>query len=542
MFKILCIFLLSLFFFGPKAQRSTLNTKPNAQRPTLNAKSEAGLSTVNSQLSTTIKTESGLIKGFYNEKTSVTAFKGIPFAAPPVGDLRWKAPQPARPWKGVKECTAFGPSPMQPKPVSFLMIGPEFVVPQQPLSEDCLYLNVWTAAKSAQEKRPVMIWIYGGGFQTGGSAAPGYSGEALAEQGIIFVSFNYRLGIFGFLAHPELTAESDHHSSGNYALMDMIAAISWVKKNIAAFGGDPDRITIAGQSAGSASVNCLLASPPARGLFQGAIGESGSYVLENPILHMNSLASAEKEGLRIANKLNAANLKALRAIPADELEKNAGGFFAPIVDGYILPVSVSEAYKKNQQVHVPLLTGWNGDEGFLFGISTKEEFAKQATMFGADSGLFRKYFPSTTDSQSIASQISFAVDKTIGLSQYQWALKQNENSKQKTYLYLFTRKPPATGDKKKFGAYHTAEIGYALHTLDSIQRAWEPVDRNLEKLVSSYWVQFVKTGNPNMSGLPLWGSFSNDKPNSMIFGDTSAARLLPDKEALDFLYKTYPGK
>jgi para-nitrobenzyl esterase len=532
MLKFLCIICLVLFFFEPKAQRSTLNAKPilkpNAERSTLNAKP--------------IQTESGLISGYYNVKTSVTVFKGIPFAAPPVGNLRWKAPQPVKPWKGVKECVAFGPSPMQPKPVSFLMIGPEFVVPQQPLSEDCLYLNVWTAAKSGKEKRPVMIWIYGGGFQTGGAAAAGYSGEALAEQGIIFVSFNYRLGIFGFLAHPELTAESDHHSSGNYALMDMIAAISWVKKNISAFGGDPDRITIAGQSAGSASVNCLLASPPARGLFQGAIGESGSYVLENPLLHMNTLAAAENEGRRIANKLNAASLNALRAIPADELQKNAGGFFAPIVDGYILPATVAETYKKNQQIHVPLLTGWNGDEGFIFGIASKENFAKQGVAFGADSNLFRKYFPSVTDSQSVASQISLAVDKTIGLSQYQWALKQNENSKQNTYLYVFTRKPPATGDKKKFGAYHTAEIGYAFHTLDSIQRAWEPLDRKLEKLMSAYWVQFVKTGNPNQAGLPVWGSFSDHEPHSMIFGDTSAARLLPEKEALDFLYKSYPGK
>jgi para-nitrobenzyl esterase len=532
MLKILYSIFLSLLFLGLNAQRSTLNAKPilkpNAERSTLKAGP--------------IQIESGLIMGYYNEKTSVTAYKGIPFAAPPVGDLRWKTPQPVRPWKGVKECIAFGPSPMQPKPVSFLMIGPEFVVPQEPLSEDCLYLNIWTAAKSAKEKRPVLIWIYGGGFQTGGSAAPGYSGEALAEQGIIFVSFNYRLGIFGFLAHPELTAESDHHSSGNYALMDMIAAISWVKKNISAFGGDPDRITIAGQSAGSASVNCLLTSPPARGLFQGAIGESGSFVLENPILHLNSLASAEKEGLRIASKLNASNLKALRAIPAYYLQKNAGGFFAPIVDGYILPASVTGTYKKNLQIHVPLLTGWNSDEGFIFGMYSKEDFAKQAAMFGADSNLFRKYFPSVSDSQSVASQISFAVDKTIGLSQYQWALKQNENSKANTWLYIFNRKPPATDDKKKFGSYHTAEIGYALHTLDSIRRAWEPVDRRLEKLMSAYWVQFVKTGNPNQPGLPVWTAFSDQEPHSMIFGDSSAARLLPDKEALDFLYKSYPGK
>ena len=533
MLKILYTICLSSFIFWLNAQRLMQNAGPKAH-----------LSTVNHQPSTIkpIQIESGLISGYYSENTGVTVYKGIPFAAPPVGDLRWKAPQPVKRWKGVKECVTFGPSPMQPKPVSFLMIGPEFVVPQKPLSEDCLYLNVWTAAKSASEKRPVMIWIYGGGFQTGGSAAPGYSGEALAEQGIIFVSFNYRLGVFGFLAHPELTAESSYHSSGNYALMDMIAAISWVKKNISAFGGDPDRITIAGQSAGSASVNCLLASPPARGLFQGAIGESGSLVLENPILRMNTLAVAEKEGTRIAAKLNAPHLRDLRAIPAEDLEKNAGGFFAPIVDGYIMPHTVAETYKKNMQTHVPLLTGWNGDEGFIFGIASKEDFSRQALAFGADSNLFRKYFPAASDSESVASQISLAVDKTIALSQYQWALKQNDNGKPGTFLYVFTRKPPATGDKKKFGAYHTAEIGYALHTLDSIKRDWEPVDQRLEKLMSSYWVQFVKTGNPNLSGLPVWGSFSNDQPHSMIFGDTVTSRLLPDKEALDFLYKSYPGK
>ena len=199
-----------------------------------------------------------------------------------MGPLRWKPPQPVQSWKGTKECVRFGASPMQPKPVSFLFLGPEFVVPAAPISEDCLYINVWTAAHAAGEKRPVLVWIYGGGFVTGGAAAPGYSGEALAKKGIIFVSFNYRLGIFGFFSHPALTAESPHHSSGNYALMDQIAALNWVKKNIRAFGGDPDRVTIAGQSAGSASVNCLLASPLTPGLFQGAIGESGSLVLENP--------------------------------------------------------------------------------------------------------------------------------------------------------------------------------------------------------------------------------------------------------------------
>ncbi len=377
---------------------------------------------------------------------------------------------------------------------------------------------------------------------SGGAAASGYSGEALARQGIIFVSFNYRLGIFGFLSHPLLTAESPHHSSGNYALMDQIAALKWVRNNIQAFGGDPDHITIAGQSAGSASVNCLLASPPARGLFQGAIGESGSLVLENLLLKMKSLQEAEKEGERIAKKLNAADLSSLRAIPADELALKAGGFFSPVVDGYIMPASVADVFKKGLQTHVPFITGWNGDEGFLLSINSREIFAKQAGEFGADSNLFKRYFPSRTDSESITSQINLSVDKTMGVAEYIWALKQNENHSPKTFLYLFTRKPPAEGDKKRFGAYHTAEIGYAFHNLDSILRAWQPADRELEKLMSSYWVQFVKTGNPNGPGLPLWKSFSKDDPQAMIFNDPPSSQILPGKEALDFLYAHYPGK
>jgi para-nitrobenzyl esterase len=520
--KSLLLLVLIAFIHRPKAQ----SLKPNAEGLTLKA----------------IRIESGLISGYYHEQTGVSAFKGIPFAAPPVGGLRWKDPQPTIPWKGVRQCVAFGPSPMQPKPVSFLFLGPEFVVPQEPLSEDCLYLNVWTAANSSKEKRPVLVWIYGGGFVTGGAAAAGYSGEALAKQGIVFVSFNYRLGIFGFLSHPWLTAESPHHSSGNYALMDQIAALIWVKKNIAAFGGDPDRITIAGQSAGSASVNCLLTSPLARGLYQGAIAESGSLVLENPLLRMRNLEEAEKEGDRTAKKLNVASLQDLRSISAIELQQKAAAFYSPITDGYVMPVSVAEAYKKDLQTHVPFITGWNADEGFLLGINSRENFAKQAADFGADSNLFKKYFPSRTDSESIASQIALSVAKTIAVPEYIWALKQNENNSAKTFLYQFTRKPPAEGDKKRFGAYHTAEIGYALNNLDSIQRSWLPVDRSLEKLMSAYWVQFVKTGDPNGPGIPVWGPFSGSDPQAMIFSESPESEALPDKAALDFLYNHYPGK
>ncbi len=488
-----------------------------------------------------VRIENGLITGFYDERTGVTSFKGIPFAAPPVGPLRWKAPQPAEKWNGIRSCVAFGPSPMQPKPVPFFMIGPEFVVPEEPLSEDCLYLNVWTAARSAGEKRPVLVWIYGGGFTTGGAAAPGYSGEALAKKGIVFVSFNYRLGIFGFFAHPGLSAESPHHTSGNYALLDQIAVLNWVRKNIHSFGGDPGKVTIEGQSAGSMSVNCLLASPLAKGLFHGAIAESGSLVLENSLIKMKSLADAEKLGSDLSAKLKANSIEDLRGLPPDALEK-VSGLYAPIVDGYVMPASIAEIYKESRQTHVPFLTGWNADEGLLLGIKRKEEFAKEKRGFGSDSTLFATYFPSATDSQSMASQIAFSADKTFGIPQYIWAIRQNENSMAKTFLYFFTRKPPTLGDRKIFGSYHSAEIAYALHNLDSIQRPWEPVDRKLEEIVSDYLVNFVKSGDPNGGQLPAWPAFSANDPMTMILGENPVAKKLPGRAAMDFLYSKYPGK
>jgi para-nitrobenzyl esterase len=543
----LLIFALPVFLLNAERLRlKAEGVRLKAERPMLNAEGltpNGQQSTVKDQRLNTgpIQIESGLISGYYNERTGVTAYKGIPFAAPPVGSLRWKPPQPAAAWKGTRACVQFGASPMQPKPVSFLFLGPEFVVPASPISEDCLFINVWTSAHSAGEKRPVLVWIYGGGFLTGGAAAPGYSGEALARQGIIFVSFNYRLGIFGFFSHPELTAESSHHSSGNYGLMDQIAALNWVKKNISAFGGDPDRVTIAGQSAGSASVNCLLSSPLTPGLFRSAIGESGSLVLENPLLRMRTLKDAEQDGERLAKNLQAKNLDDLRLIPAEDLQKKGFGFYSPTIDGYVELRSVAETYKQDKQIHVPFLTGWNADEGIILGMESRENFSKQAAQFGGDSNLFRKYFPSATDSESAASQIRLSVDKTIGLSSYAWALEQNKNNPTPTFLYQFTRKPPATGDKKRFGAYHTAEIGYALHNLDSIQRAWEPVDLQLENELSSYWVQFVKNGDPNQPGLPVWKRFTNENPECIVFGDATLPGPLPDKNALDFLWTHYPG-
>src|SRR5215471_14518465 len=273
-----------------------------------------------------IKVEGGYISGLANIDGDEHIFKGIPFAAPPVGELRWKAPQPVQPWSGVKVCDKFGPSPMQAKPVPFNVWTEEFLIPKEPISEDCLYLNVWTAAKSSKEKRAVLVWIYGGGFVSGGSACPIYDGEAMAKKGIVFVSINYRVGIFGFFAHPELTKESGNNTSGNYGLMDQLAALKWVQNNIAAFGGDPNDVTIAGQSAGSMSVNCLVASPLAKNLFKRAIGESGASFTNGN----SNLQKAEDEGVKIAQSLNASSIADLRMKSPEDLMQKAQGFRGPI--------------------------------------------------------------------------------------------------------------------------------------------------------------------------------------------------------------------
>src|SRR5882724_1998003 len=303
-----------------------------------------------------IKITGGEISGTVNSTGDVHIFRGVPFAAPPVGSLRWKAPQPVVPWIGVKLCDKFGASPMQAKPVPFSMWTEEFLIPKEPISEDCLNLNVWTGAKSAKEKRPVIVWIYGGGFMSGGSGVPIYDGEAMAKKGIVFVNINYRVGIFGFFAHPELTKESGNNASGNYGLMDQIAGLKWVQKNIAAFGGDPGNVTIAGQSAGSMSVNCLVASPLAKNLFVKAIGESGASFTNGNA----TLQKAEEEGNKIMQSFNVSSVGALRDVPAEELmKKTPQGFRGPVIDGYVLPDAIVNIFTQNKENKVSLLTGWN---------------------------------------------------------------------------------------------------------------------------------------------------------------------------------------
>jgi para-nitrobenzyl esterase len=482
----------------------------------------------------TVHTEAGLVSGV--QSGDVMAFKGIPFAAPPTGNLRWKAPQPAKYWDGVRKCVAFGPSPMQGKPVPFMVYTSEFLIPQEPISEDCLYLNVWTNAKTKEDKKPVFVWIYGGGFTSGGAGCAIYDGEAMAKKGVVFVSINYRVGPFGFLAHPELTKESGRNASGNYGLLDQIAALRWVKKNIAAFGGDPNRVTIGGQSAGSMSVNCLVASPLTKGLFNRAIAESGSLLIKNPMLSSATLKSAEEQGVKLAEKAGAKTLAEMRALPADEVLKKFQGRFAPIADGYVLPESVADIFAADKQNHVALITGWNHDE---FGGPTKnkEDFVKQAeNQYGSDAQTFLKYFPAGTDEEAAESQVLLTRDQIFALSGFKWAVMQSKYANSPVYVYNFNRKVPAEGEMKKYGAFHTAEVPYMLDNLKFLNnRPLGAEDDALAKLMSGYWVNFIKTGNPNGGGLPAWPKFTTASYEVKAFDAKTKTEHLPDKDGLEFL-------
>ncbi|QXV66436.1 carboxylesterase family protein [Mucilaginibacter sp. 21P] len=481
-----------------------------------------------------VKTDAGKISGATNADKSILIYKGIPFAAPPVGNLRWKAPQPVKPWQGVKACTDFAKSPIQAKPNEFGVYTREFLIKDEPLSEDCLYLNVWTGAKSPAEKRAVFVWIYGGGFVSGGTNAPIYDGEALAKKGIIVVSIPYRVGILGFFAHPELTKESPNHASGNYGLMDLIAALKWVKRNIAAFGGDPEKVTIAGQSAGSMNVNSLVASPLAKGLFRNAIAESGASFIPGPFSGV-TLKEAEQAGIQTAEKLGAKSLSDLRKLSTSKLLKQFGG--RPIIDGYVLPQSIAEIFAAGKENAVNVLTGWNEDDAFIGQLKNAETYQTDAKkQYGADVDEFLKLFPGTTDAQAERSQINLSRDMTFGIQNYTWANVQAKKGR-KIYLYRFTRRMPATPAFEKYGAFHTAEVPYIFNNLKFVNRPFEAVDKKLADDASSYWVNFVKTGNPNGGNLPKWPVYTIEDKQTMYLGEQPAAKPLADAAALDFLIK-----
>ncbi|MCB0665732.1 MAG: carboxylesterase family protein [Saprospiraceae bacterium] len=481
-----------------------------------------------------VLTGKGKISGISTEDRTIEIYKGIPFAEAPIGDLRWKAPRAAKKWKGIKKCEVFGPSPMQAKPVPFSMWSEEFLIPAEPISEDCLYLNVWTGSDK-RLKRPVVVWIYGGGFVSGGSGVPIYDGEAMARKGVVFVSINYRVGIFGFFSHPDLTAESSNKSSGNYGLMDQIAALKWVQDNIAAFGGDPDNVTIAGQSAGSMSVNCLVASPQAKGLFKRAIAHSGASFSGKQL----TLEEAEVAGQNMTIKSGINSLDQLRQLPADSLLKLQSSARGPIIDGYILPDQIINIFENGQENSVDLLTGWTQEEGLIFGeIKSAAEYKMQLKSQYPDYALsLLTYYPATNDKIAIQSQFDLARDMIFGAQNYTWANRQAAKGNTKTFVYRFTRKVPGTGDYAKYGAFHTGDIPYAYDNLKFVDRPWQQIDHQLAEIMSDYWINFIKTGNPNEQELIHWPEYQESTKKIMELGPDVASGKIPDKDALDLVYR-----
>jgi len=481
-----------------------------------------------------ISVEGGMISGTTDSSGQVKIFKGVPFAAPPVGDLRWKAPQPVQAWEGVKACVENPPAPMQNPPVPFFAWSEEFLIPKEPISEDCLYLNIWTAAEKSDEKRPVMVWIYGGGFSSGGNTVPLYDGTDLAKEGIVVVNLNYRVGMLGFFAHPELSAESPDQTSGNYGILDQIAALEWVKKNISQFGGDPDNVTIAGQSAGAFSVNALVVSPKAKGLFHKAIAQSGGMFNRGSGL-AGGLEGAEERGKQLSDTLGI-TLADLRKISGDSLLKFRGRF-GLVVDGKVIQ-GAKESFENGTFSDVPLLTGWNADDR-LSGSQplTPEEFKANAKkQYGGRAGEYLELFPAENPEQLAETQNMMST-LFFGLQNYTWAKMQSEKGQNNAFMYFFTRIPP--GDPN-YGAFHSAEFSYALHTLRNWRRPFEQADYDLEKTMSGYWVNFVKTGNPNGAGLPEWPVFDPENPLVMDLGKEVKTRALPYWAQMKFMESLNP--
>jgi para-nitrobenzyl esterase len=480
-----------------------------------------------------VRVDTGRVKGVVNN--GVAAFKGIPFAAPPVGALRWKAPLPAPDWKGVREAVEFGPRCMQAS------IYNDMVFRDKGPSEDCLYLNVWTPAASAKARLPVMVWVYGGGFAAGAASEPRQDGENLARKGVVVVSMNYRLNVFGFFAHAELAKESGHDSAGNYGLLDQVAALAWVHKNIAGFGGDPAQVTIFGESAGSFSVSALMASPLAQGLFQRAIGESGAFF--GTVLNLKPLPQSEEADAKFAESIGAHSLADLRAKPAAELLAAAAKEheirFAPNIDGYFLPQSVREIYAGGKQSRVPLLAGWNHDEGGYGSIFGKDapnaaNFVAYAHKhFGDRADEFVKLYPADSDEQAKRSAQDLAGDQFIAFSTWKWLEMQGATGNSTLYRYEFDDAPPAAAnaeagaDAAPRGAYHSAEIEFVFGALASHNLPWRPQDKALSDLMSTYWANFAKSGDPNGTGLPGWPAY-NSQGNYAVMHLDAASHAAPD--------------
>ncbi len=484
-----------------------------------------------------VRVEQGLISGANGVHPGIRVYKGIPFAAPPVGELRWKAPQPAASWQGTRQSTEFSNACWQAPYSSAPSI---YQANLPPLSEDCLYLNIWTPAKAANDRLPVMVWIHGGGFTRGSGLSRAYDGEVLAGKGVIVVTINYRLGIFGFFAHPALTAESGHHASGNYAVLDQIAALEWVKKNVAAFGGDTSRVTIFGESAGSWAVNALVASPLAKGLFQRAIGESGG-----SFSSMRTLADAEKAGEQLAASLNATPdvLKALRGKPAEELLKaSSEETVRALVDGWVLPQDVSTIFAQGKQNDVALIVGSNSDEGTTLApqganIKAVAFVAGVRQRYGNFADQFLKTYPAESDDQAVLSFYAAYRDQVFGWEMRTWARMAAKTGHQPAYLYYFSHRPPGP-QSARLRAFHAAELAYVFGNF-VWPFPWEDADRKLSDTITSYWVNFATTGNPNGARLAKWPAYNATDDQALEFGDQIGVRSQVNQAGLDFFDRYY---
>ncbi len=519
----------------------------------------------------TVRTEEGRLRGLVTADGVVRAFKGIPYAEPPVGPLRWRPPRPPAAWEGVRRADSYGPVAPQP-------LMPErslYFAGREPQSEDCLYLNVWTAAEEG-DRRPVFVWFHMGAYLFGsGSASPGgrslYDGEQLARQGAVVVTLNHRLGRLGFLAHPELTAESEHGASGNYGLMDHVAALEWVQRNIAAFGGDSGCVTICGLSAGSYTVSHLMASPPARGLFHRAIGQSGAAFGpagetcgQNDLIQ--DLAAGERTGARLAEALGARSLDELRALsperlmavplPSDEParwtmnlgpERFGRGSFEsgyPVVDGHVLPTEVQRVFAAGEQQDVPLITGWVANESAgVPGVATlADHLADAQEEYGDMAGRFLELYPANTDEEAYRASATSVADRIFVAQNWAWARLHSRSAGSRTFLYHWSRVPPIPPSaglvERDPGAFHSAEVPYVFrhigHEGHGRDWDWTATDERLSDVISAYWLAFAETGDPNRAGLPEWPAFDEASPVAMHFRDEPAPGAVPDADKLAF--------
>jgi len=483
-----------------------------------------------------VKVESGLVEGALED--GLTVYRGIPFAAPPVGELRWRPPQPAAKWDGVKRADKFAPACMQGGPPT-----PSTAAQGPGMSEDCLYLNVWTPATGANQRLPVLVWIYGGGFSGGATSIPTYSGEKLARRGVVLVSIAYRVGPFGFLAHPGLSAESKFKVSGNYGLLDMIAGLQWIQRNIAAFGGDPRRVTIFGESAGGIAVSMLCASPLAKGLFHGAISQSGGSFGPPrpggmPGENMQRLADAERAGESYAKSIGASSVQDLRKLPAEQVLATARGqrgLSWPVIDGWVIPDDQYKLYEAGRYNDTPILVGYNSDEGLSFSPpKTPQAYIESVRQrYGPFADKLLKLYPAgeTTVPKTARDLMR---DAAFGWHTWAWARLQSRTGKSKVFYYYFDQHPeyPAGSPREGQGAPHGADVPFVFEHLDAPNRQPAPGDQELSAIMAAYWTNFAKRGDPNGEGLPQWPPFSEANPVVMYLKYPPHTGPAPSEEGL----------